>query len=50
MIMNEKNQRIWIVGLVMVSVASILTAINFVTTTFIFCAPGMTMSRIPIFT
>jgi cytochrome c oxidase subunit I len=40
----------WIVGLAMVSVASIMTALNFVTTTFIFRAPGMTMWRIPIFT
>ena len=34
----------------MVSVASIMTAVNFVTTTFIHRAPGMTMWRMPIFT
>ena len=34
----------------MVSVASIMTAINFVTTAFMFRAPGMTMWRMPIFT
>jgi cytochrome c oxidase subunit I len=44
------GQDFWIVGLAMVSVASIMTAINFVTTTFIHRAPGMTMWRIPIFT
>ena len=33
-----------------IGIASILTAINFVTTTFIFRAPGMTMWRLPIFT
>ena len=44
------GQDFWIVGLVMVSVASILTSINFVTTAFILRAPGMTMWRIPIFT
>jgi cytochrome c oxidase subunit I len=44
------GQDFWIVGIMLVSVASIMTAINFVTTTFIFRAPGMTMWRIPIFT
>ena len=44
------GQDFWIVGLAMVSVASIMTALNVVTTTFIFRAPGMTMWRIPIFT
>ena len=44
------GQDFWIVGLAMVSVASIMTALNFVTTTFILRAPGMTMWRIPIFT
>jgi len=44
------GQDFWIVGLALVSVASIMTALNFVTTTFIFRAPGMTMWRLPIFT
>ncbi len=44
------GQDFWIVGLAMVSVASIMAALNFVTTTFIYRAPGMTMWRIPIFT
>ena len=34
----------------LVSVATILTAINFITTVFVYRAPGMTMWRIPIFT
>jgi cytochrome c oxidase subunit I len=34
----------------LVSVATILTSINFITTVFIYRAPGMTMWRIPIFT
>jgi cytochrome c oxidase subunit 1 len=44
------GQDFWIVGLAMVSVASIMAAINFVTTAFIHRAPGMTMWRLPIFT
>jgi cytochrome c oxidase subunit 1 len=44
------GQDLWIVGVFLVSVATILTSINFVTTAFIFRAPGMTMWRIPIFT
>jgi cytochrome c oxidase subunit 1 len=44
------GQDFWIVGLAMVAAASIVTALNFVTTAFIFRAPGMTMWRLPIFT
>ncbi len=44
------GQDMWIVGVFLVSVATILTSINFVTTAFIYRAPGMTMWRIPIFT
>jgi cytochrome c oxidase subunit 1 len=44
------GQDLWIVGVFLVSVATILTAVNFVTTIFIYRAPGMTMWRIPIFT
>ena len=44
------GQDLWIVGVFLVSIATILTAINFVTTVFIYRAPGMTMWRIPIFT
>ncbi|MEO6989915.1 MAG: cytochrome c oxidase subunit I [Candidatus Baltobacteraceae bacterium] len=44
------GQDLWIIGLLMASISSILTAINMVTTVFIYRAPGMTMWRIPIFT
>jgi len=44
------GQDLWIVGVFLVSVATIVTSINFVTTVFIYRAPGMTMWRIPIFT
>ncbi len=44
------GQDLWIVGVFLVSVATILTSINFVTTVFIYRAPGMTMWRIPVFT
>ncbi len=44
------GQDLWIVGVTLVSVSSILTAVNFLTTVFIYRAPGMTMWRIPIFT
>jgi cytochrome c oxidase subunit 1 len=43
------GQDLWIVGVFIVSVATILTAINFITTVFVYRAPGMTMWRIPIF-
>jgi cytochrome c oxidase subunit I len=44
------GQDLWLVGLLMTSVSAILTGVNFVTTTFLYRAPGMTMWRIPIFT
>ena len=44
------GQDFWIVGIAMVSVATILTAVNFTTTAFVYRAPGMTMWRLPIFT
>jgi cytochrome c oxidase subunit I len=44
------GQDLWAIGLSMTSVSGILTAINFITTTFIYRAPGMTMWRVPIFT
>ena len=44
------GQDLWIVGVSLVSVSSILTAVNFLTTVFIYRTPGMTMWRIPIFT
>lgn len=44
------GQDLWIVGIAMVSVATIAAAVNFVTTAFVLRAPGMTMWRLPIFT
>src|SRR5712692_3617154 len=41
---------LWLIGLALTSVSSILTAINLLTTTFLLRAPGMTMWRLPIFT
>lgn len=44
------GQDLWIIGLLMVSVSTLITVINFMVTVFLFRAPGMTMWRIPIFT
>jgi len=44
------GQDLWFVGLLLASVSTILTVINFLVTIFLFRAPGMTMWRIPIFT
>ncbi|HET9028649.1 MAG TPA: cbb3-type cytochrome c oxidase subunit I [Candidatus Aquilonibacter sp.] len=44
------GQDFWIIGLLMASVSTILTAINLTATTFLLRAPGMTMWRVPIFT
>jgi cytochrome c oxidase subunit 1 len=41
---------LWIVALVVTGVASILTAVNLITTVITLRAPGMTMFRMPIFT
>ncbi len=41
---------LWIMGLIMSGTSGILTAVNFVATTFTMRAPGMTMFRMPIFT
>lgn len=43
------GQDLWIVGLLMASMSTILTAINLLATIFLFRAPGMTMWRLPIF-
>jgi len=40
----------WIIGILLASVSTILTAVNLTTTIFLLRAPGMTMWRIPIFT
>ena len=44
------GQDLWILGLLMISISTILTAVNFVTTVLVYRAPGMTMWRMPIFT
>jgi cytochrome c oxidase subunit 1 len=44
------GQDLWAMGLIMVSISSILTALNFMTTVFLYRAPGMSMWRLPIFT
>ena len=41
------GQDLWIIGLLMSSVSGILTAVNFITTIFLYRAPGMTMWRLP---
>jgi len=41
---------LWVMGLWMVGLGTILGAVNFVTTVFCMRAPGMTMFRMPIFT
>src|SRR5215211_2782644 len=41
---------LWIIGLALTGVASILGALNFMTTTFTRRAPGMSMLRVPVFT
>lgn len=44
------GQDLWAIGLLMASISSIATAVNLITTIFIYRAPGMTMWRLPIFT
>ncbi len=44
------GQDMWCIGVLLISTSSILTAVNFITTVFIYRAPGMTMWRISIFT
>ncbi|MGA8663180.1 MAG: cbb3-type cytochrome c oxidase subunit I [Candidatus Cybelea sp.] len=44
------GQDLWLIGLLLASISTILTALNLMVTIFCFRAPGMTMWRIPIFT
>ncbi len=44
------GQDLWIIGVMLAGISTILTAVNFLATVFIYRAPGMTMWRIPIFT
>jgi cytochrome c oxidase subunit 1 len=41
---------LWIMGLLVSGVGTLLTGVNFITTIICFRAPGMTMFRMPIFT
>jgi cytochrome c oxidase subunit I len=41
---------LWIVGLGLTGIASVLTAVNVITTVLCLRAPGMTMFRLPVFT
>ena len=43
------GQDLWIIGLLIAGISTILTSVNFLTTIFIYRTPGMTMWRIPIF-
>jgi cytochrome c oxidase subunit I len=44
------GEDLWILGLLVVGVSSLLGAINFLVTVLRLRAPGMTMARVPIFT
>jgi cytochrome c oxidase subunit 1 len=44
------GQDLWLAGILLNSIATIMVAINLVVTIFLFRAPGMTMWRMPIFT
>ena len=46
---NGAGQDLWICGILLASISSILTAVNLTVTVFLLRAPGMTMWRIPIF-
>ena len=50
-VVNSPNvgSDLWIMGLTMSGMASILGSVNFITTIFTMRAPGMTMFRMPIF-
>jgi cytochrome c oxidase subunit I len=41
---------LWLFGLLLTSASSMMGAVNFLTTAFLFRAPGMTMWRVPLFT
>jgi cytochrome c oxidase subunit 1 len=43
------GQDMWVVGLLLASISTIMTALNLLVTIFLLRAPGMTMWRIPIF-
>ena len=44
------GQDLWLLGILINSIATIMVAVNFVVTILLYRAPGMTMWRMPIFT
>ncbi len=44
------GQDLWCIGIMLNAIATIMVAINFTATIFLYRAPGMTMWRMPIFT
>ncbi|MFN2448749.1 MAG: cytochrome c oxidase subunit I [Candidatus Baltobacteraceae bacterium] len=44
------GQDLWLIGILLNSIATIMVAINFIATIFLFRAPAMSMWRMPIFT
>jgi cytochrome c oxidase subunit 1 len=44
------GQDLWLIGILLNSIATIAVAVNFVVTILLYRAPGMTMWRMPIFT
>jgi heme/copper-type cytochrome/quinol oxidase subunit 1 len=49
MIGTGAGEDLWLIGVLLNSIATIMVAINLVATIFLFRAPGMTMWRMPIF-
>jgi cytochrome c oxidase subunit 1 len=47
---NGAGQDLWIAGVLLVSVSTLMTAINLMVTVAVYRAPGMMMWRMPIFT
>lgn len=43
------GQDLWLIGLILTSIATTITVINLLVTIFLFRAPGMTMWRLPVF-
>jgi cytochrome c oxidase subunit I len=48
--LQGRGMDLWVMGLLIVGVASIVGALNLITTIFNLRAPGMTMFRLPLFT
>src|SRR5690242_9977835 len=50
MVGSGGGQDLWLIGILLNSIATIMVAINFTATILLYRAPGMTMWRMPIFT